>query len=128
NEPIHEHLSTFERIHVPSLVATADDVVRLWSGDNSSCGWLPRLENASEIGIARFPPRIRSPTVVEPVRHLLLRVEDASGPTDPGNRVDRRYFHRLGRLERVRHAVPGDGRERQAEHDQQDQNEDLDAR
>jgi hypothetical protein len=84
----------------------ADGVVGRWSGYSPSCGWLLRLENASEFGIARCPRRVGMAAGVKPRRKRLPRIEDAVTPDDPRNRVDRGHFHRPRRRERVRDAVP----------------------
>jgi hypothetical protein len=105
-EPMPKHLCTLERIHTQSLVVAADGVVGRWSGYSPSCGWLLRLENASELGITRRPRRVGMAARVKPRRKRLPRIEHAVTPDDPRNRVDRGHLHRPRGRERVRDAVP----------------------
>jgi hypothetical protein len=121
-----EHLCAFERIHAQSLVLAADGVVGRWSGYSPSCGWLSRLENASEIGVARRPSRVGSTAGVEPRRQCLPRVEHAACPNDTRNRVNRGHLHGPGRLERVCHAVPRDACGKPSDESGHDQEHELD--
>lgn len=105
-EPLPKHLCAFERIHTRSLAVAADGVVGRWSGYSPSCGWLLRLENASEIGVAGGPSRVGMAAMVKPGCQCLPRVEDPVTPDDPRNRVDRGHLYRPRCLERMCHAVP----------------------
>jgi hypothetical protein len=93
-----------------------------------SCGWLLRLEYAGETGIARCPARVGSAVGMEPRRQLLPRIEDATTPDDPRNRVDRRRLYGARGLERVCHPVPRNTRCEQGERRRYEQKQDLYAR